>query len=105
MVASALYAPEPCAEEADFFGISPEQASGPPIEVWPDNAQSVATFMALSTQWRMGARSPVGLDYAAIPAVLRLRGIPRAEHAQLFADIQVMESAALATMRQAQAKE
>lgn len=37
----------------------------------------------------------VGLDYAVIPVVLRLRGIPRNEWEQTFDDLRVMEGAAL----------
>jgi hypothetical protein len=37
----------------------------------------------------------IGLDYAAIPAVLQLTRVPRAEWPDIFRDLRVMEAAAL----------
>jgi hypothetical protein len=34
----------------------------------------------------------VGLDYAALAAVLRLRSIPRARHGDVFEDVRAMEA-------------
>lgn len=54
---------------------------------------AVRLFDAVSTQWRMGPRFPVGLDYPAVfqtARLLRLRC--RAEDLQ---NLQVMEGAAL----------
>ncbi len=41
-----------------------------------------------------------GLDYNAVPVVLRLQGVPRADWSQLFEDVRVMEGVALQAMRQ-----
>lgn len=60
--------------------------------VWPENWPPVLLFNALATQWRltpMGQRA--GLDYAAIPALLRLKGVPRADWPDLFDALQVIE--------------
>nr|WP_275760839.1 DUF1799 domain-containing protein [Ralstonia pseudosolanacearum] len=69
-----------------------------PVEVWPDNAATVAVFAHLGTQWRVGARGPLGLDYTAIPVVLELLAVPADERAEVFAGIRIMEHAALAEM-------
>lgn len=65
------------------------------IEVLPDNLDSVALFTDVMTQWRMGPAGPIGLDYAALESVMRIRRIPRGEREQLLEDVRVMESAAL----------
>lgn len=75
-----------------------EEASGTAVEVWPDNIVTVNAFIAMSTQWRVGMSGATGLDYAALPTVLRLHGIRRAEQADVFEGIRIMESAALDIM-------
>ena len=64
--------------------------------MFPDNEAVVGVFIAMTTQWRIGMSGPTGLDYAALPAVLRLCAIPRAQHPDLFDDLRVMEAEALA---------
>ena len=58
-------------------------------------------FIALSTQWRTGMSGATGLDYAAVPAVLRLCGVKRADEGTVFEGLRVMEDVALAAMRSA----
>lgn len=66
------------------------------MDIFPENWTTVATFFALSTQWRSGPMGGVtGLDYAAIPAVLRLRGVARGEWTEVFEGLRTMESEAL----------
>lgn len=67
--------------------------------MWPDNWQSVGVFSAMSTQWRVGSGGPYGLDYGAIPDVLRLMAVPRGEWPGVFSDLRVMEDAALTELR------
>ncbi len=78
-------------------------------EVWADNVESVEIFLGLATQWRTVVVQPggiaaapmvlmVGLEYAALESVLRLRGVPPERHAAVFDDIQLMERAALEVM-------
>ncbi|MBF0093992.1 MAG: DUF1799 domain-containing protein [Alphaproteobacteria bacterium] len=62
---------------------------------WP----AVEVFLAMSTQWRRAGMDgvTVGLDYAALPATLWAMGrrlLPSAR-SSLFADLQIMEYAAL----------
>lgn len=52
----------------------------------------------MGTQWRMGPGGPVGLDYGAIPSVLRLMRVKREEWPDLFDDLRVIEREALKEM-------
>lgn len=52
----------------------------------------------MSTQWRMGPGGPVGLDYGVLNTVMRLKKVPPSQRQSLFADLRVMESAALDEM-------
>lgn len=64
--------------------------------VWPCNWPALQCFLGLATQWRYGAFGrTLGLDYAALPAFLQLRGIRRKEWPELFARLQAMEMAVL----------
>lgn len=76
----------------------------PTTEIWPDNALAVEVFLALSTQWRVGMAGAVGLDYNAIPFVMRTLGIPHAQRPGVFESLRIMEDAALATMRETRSK-
>lgn len=66
--------------------------------MWPNNATTVEVFAHLGTQWRIGARGPIGLDYTAIPVVLQLLQVVAEQHAEVFAGIRIMEHAALEEM-------
>lgn len=92
-----LFTPDPTEEEASRFGLTVEEASGPPVDVWPDNMPSVEVFADLMTQWRRAGMAGVraGLDYAVLPAVFAIRGIPKKQQPELFDDIRVMENAVL----------
>lgn len=67
-------------------------------DIWPENLAAVNVFIALSTQWRVGMSGATGLDYNAIPPVLRLVGIPRKEWADTFECVRVMEAEAMKIM-------
>lgn len=76
------------------MGLPPEVLATHQPELWAKHANAVHIFSALSTQWLMGPGGPVGLNYAALPVVLRLAGL-RCGAAD-FQRLQVMERAALA---------
>lgn len=57
------------------------------------------TFIAMATQWRVGAMGATGLDYNALPMVMKLIGIPAKYRNDVFEDIRIMEDVALETMR------
>lgn len=67
--------------------------------MWPDTVPAVNTFIAMETQWRVGFAGAIGLDYAALPAVLDLMEVVPADRHDLFADLRVMEGHALDLMR------
>jgi hypothetical protein len=75
-----------------------QQAGPAAYRVYPENQPAVKVFCALATQWRVlvfpRALLYQGLDYAAVPAVLRLSGVVRAEWPAVFADLQVLEGEA-----------
>lgn len=58
-------------------------------------------FIALSTQWRVGYSGATGLDYAVLPGVMSLCGVPADRQSEVFEGIREMEGAALTTMRKA----
>jgi len=80
------------------FGLTVEDVAPADVEIWPDTEPAVMVLVQMGTQWRVGMGGPVGLDYAALPVVLRMNGIPRTEWPTVFEDIRVMENAALKTM-------
>ena len=83
------------AEAAARMASVARRAAEPPFGVWPENWDALRVFLAMSTQWRIGGMAgvPAGLDYGALPMVLRfLRLKPDPD---LFDRLQVMEGAAL----------
>ena len=68
--------------------------------IWPENWQAVQVFVTLSTQWRLAPSGHLlGLDYAAIPPVLSMSGVPRAQWPELFGCLRTMEGAALDALK------
>lgn len=63
------------------------------FEVDPDNWETVALFMQLQTQWRMGPAGATGLDYLAVEALFRILEVE--DRQARFQDLRVMEAAAL----------
>lgn len=79
------------------FGLVRDEA--PPDDacpVWPENWAAALAFAAMVTQWNVGMNGPVGLRYEVLPLVLRLRGVPRAQWAEVFDGLRIMEAEALA---------
>jgi hypothetical protein len=70
------------------------------FDIWPDNWKIVDVFMSMGTQWRTGMNGPTGLDYGVLPDVMRLRGVPKADRAEVFDCIMLMEAEALSQMRE-----
>lgn len=63
--------------------------------LWPCNAQAWVCWQGVQTQWRTGMAGATGLCYAGVRAYLGLQGLPKKQHAQLFAGIQAAEQATL----------
>jgi len=69
------------------------------VDVFPENWDALCLFLESQTQWRYGARSPLGLDYQGVEVLLRLRSVGKARRAEMFQQLQVMEFAALEEFR------
>jgi len=52
----------------------------------------------MDTQWRVGVGGATGLDYGALPTVLRFLGVKRTEWSGVWDSLRVMERAALEEM-------
>lgn len=85
--------------DLEAFGLA-ANAFGPAAEpevceVWAENWGVLELFLACATQWRVDGMSGtvLGLDYPGVEALLRLRRVR--DRAAVFADLQVMERAAL----------
>ena len=91
---------KPDAAALAVFGLTPEDFPDLDdiVEVWPDNEPAVRLYCAMQSQWRVGFAGPTGLDYAALPAVLSLLGVPADAHPDTFDCLRVMEAEALAVM-------
>ena len=74
------------------MGLTAEDVPEEDVELWPDTQASIYLFLDMRTQWRPECS---GLDYSALPTVMRLRRIPRTEQAAVFDDLRVMEVAAM----------
>jgi hypothetical protein len=77
------------------MGLTVEEASGPPVEVWAENMPAVNLFIDLCTQWRLGPNGPVGLDYNVLFHKLDRMKLKRAEYARLESGVRAMEDEAL----------
>lgn len=84
--------------EAEALGvILPADVRRPKVfKVWPENWGAVCLFLEMLTQWRMGPRGPVGLDYGVARWLFELNEVrdPRA----MLADLRLMESAYMAEL-------
>lgn len=92
-----MYAKQPSDDELRLFGLTRADIETA-VEVWPENWPAVQLFAALGTQWRIAHCGRTGLDYNALPVVMRLQQIPRAHWPDLFDAIRTMEDAALTEM-------
>lgn len=79
-------------------GLQPEDFAQDALEIWPDNEASVSVFTAMRRQWRVGPGGPYGLDLGVLPEIWRRLKVPPALRDDIFADLYVMEAAALEEM-------
>ncbi|AEE68515.1 DUF1799 domain-containing protein [Bordetella pertussis] len=80
------------------FGLRSDDFPAAVIELWPDNVMPKVVFEAMGSQWRIGFAGPTGLDYGALPGVMRMLGVPPEQETDVFDGVRVMESAALRMM-------
>jgi hypothetical protein len=81
-----------------MLGLTLEDLDDGEVGVWPDNLAAMNVLIAMGTQWRTAGYGPTGLDYTALPAVMRLVGVARAEWPDTFECIRVLESEAMKIM-------
>lgn len=77
------------------LGLLREDLDQTAVQLWTENEQIVDVFVAMATQWRIGFSGPSGLDYQALPFVMRMIGVPESEEQDVFDGLRTMESAAL----------
>jgi len=71
------------------------------VEVWPENWPAWSLFSEMSGQWRMSPmRGPIALDYTPLFARMARLGLTDEQWEQRFADVRVIEAAALEQIRQ-----
>jgi len=74
-----------------------EAQDGGKFEVWPENCRTLNLFLECQTQWvavaGLGGIAYLGLVWASVDALLRRERVKRAR--QVFADLRLMERAAL----------
>lgn len=83
---------------AEFGLVEDDLEQGESLRVWPENIAVTRVFLAMQTQWRTGMSGPTGLDYGALPEVWRRLKVLPAERDETFADLRVIEIAALNAM-------
>lgn len=91
-------------EEAAKFGFTAEEVAEPPVEIFPDNIQTVDLFISMLTQWRTGNGGPIGLDYNVLYRKLDRMKLSEQRYVELEEEIRTMEIVALTTMRAANKK-
>jgi hypothetical protein len=75
------------------FGLEPSQPPEPDVHaLWPDNWAAFNVFRRMLTQLNVGGMGGVvGLRYEALPIVLRVCQVPRADLPDVMDCIQLME--------------
>lgn len=68
------------------------------VYVLPDNWLPIRVFQSMSTQWRVGMSGASGLDYSALPIVMKLEDVRKKDRRDVFDCVQVLERAALAVI-------
>jgi len=91
--AGRLMLPADLVSDAELFRHS---ADG----IYPDNMQIVSVFRGMLTQWIMGPAWPVGLNYVPLDRVMRSRGVNPEDEIDVFEGFQIMERAALQSIRE-----
>lgn len=67
------------------------------FHLWPEHQDVLGVFLACRTQWRAGFAGAIGLDYAGVEALVRMRKlVPRARLPDVIAELQILEAETLA---------
>ncbi len=73
------------------------------VAVWPEHWHALQLFLAMHTQWLRVHQHRVGLNYAVLPVVRQAVRVARPYHqrwSRVFAQLQIMEAAALEAFNQ-----
>ena len=71
-----------------------------PVEVWPEHWLAWQTFVEMSGQWRLAPMGGVtGLDYTPLFMRMQRLALDDAAWNDLFADVRLIEAAAMEQMR------
>lgn len=100
-IGRAIYEKPPDAKKLAVWGLKPSDYPDKIVEIWPEHFDAYRSFVAVSTQWRVGGMGGApGLDYQAVFATLASlhRNKTEAERDAIFAELQVIERAALDEM-------
>lgn len=82
-------------------GYEPEESEPELFPVEHENWNAVMAFQGLFSQWNVsGTGHVIGLNYPGVESMMRLNRVPTALRAELFADLQIMERAALQVFRE-----
>lgn len=90
-----MYWRAPTEAELAQLGLKAKHYPPPKVDLWPECELPIAIFSRVSTQWRVGAGGPIGLDYNVVYRELDDAEIVGDERKELMAAIRVVESAAL----------
>ena len=90
-----MYWRRPSDAELKQIGLKAKHYPEPEVTVWGDNWEATQLFRRLSTQWRVSASGPVGLDYTIFYRELDRAGIAGPEFDELMWQIGVIEAEAL----------
>jgi len=82
-------------------GFTPEDYDTEPVEVWPENWAVWSLFCELSGQWRHGMNGATALDYTTLFMRMDRLQLSADDWEAHFADIRVIERAALEQMSKA----
>ena len=95
-------------EALAVWGLVAETPMVSPVDLfylWPENVPAWQLFQRCATQWRSGMAGREGLDYVGVQVVMDMGPIRLRQRRQRFAEVQVMESAALQAWSEMQDKQ
>ncbi|AUG53940.1 DUF1799 domain-containing protein [Thalassospira marina] len=83
--------------------LSQQQKQNSEFAVRPENWPAVELFLVAATQWRLATNgAPYGLDYAGVELAARWAELKITP--ELFADLRIMEQAAIAKFAELRAR-
>lgn len=64
----------------------------------PENRTVLDMWLTIQTQWVVSTGGAVGLNYQSLESAMRMSQVPTADQPQLFADLRIIERAAMNAM-------